>query len=140
MTDEERNDGEGAPSVREGLFYTDVQSQAEVAELIRLGQRATEPNAVFSTPVIHDNRVVITASEVAGGIGVGFGSGGDASGQGTGGGGGGGSFGRPVALVVIEPEGVRVEPVFDVTKLGIAFFTTLGAMFLGWRAMRRFGR
>jgi uncharacterized spore protein YtfJ len=57
----------------------------------------------------------------------------------TGGGGGGGgfSFGRPVAAVVIEPNGVRVEPIVDPTKLGIAFFTTLGAMFFAWTSLRR---
>jgi uncharacterized spore protein YtfJ len=57
--------------------------------------------------------------------------------SGGGGGGGGFSFGRPVAAIVIEPTGVRVEPIVDPTKLGIAFFTTLGAMFFAWTALRR---
>ena len=37
-----------------------------------------------------------------------------------GGGGGGGSSGRPVAAIVIGPDGVKIEPVVDVTKIGLA--------------------
>jgi hypothetical protein len=32
---------------------------------------------------------------------------------------------------------VRVEPIVDVTKIALAFFTTLGAMYMTWRTMRR---
>ena len=53
----------------------------------------------------------------------------DSSG-GSGIGGGGGSAGRPVAAIIIGPEGVRVEPVVDVTKIALAVFTTAGAMLL----------
>jgi hypothetical protein len=144
MADENLNaemQNEQAPFAREGLFFVDaLTSQEQVADLLRLGQRATEPNAVFSEPVVLGERVIITASEISGGLGMGFGSGGDAKGQGGAGGGGGGSFGRPVAMIIVEPQGVRFEPIVDVTKLGIAFFTTLGAMFLGWRAMGRGGK
>ena len=44
---------------------------------------------------------------------------------------------RPVAVVIIDSNGVRVEPVVDVTKLGIAALTVLGSMlfFMG-RMMR----
>lgn len=53
-----------------------------------------------------------------------------ANGYGVGGGGGGLSTARPVAAISIGPDGVRVKPVVDVTKIGLAFFTTLGAMAL----------
>lgn len=58
-------------------------------------------------------------------------------GYGVGGGGGGFSTGRPVATISIGPDGVHVEPVVDVTKIGLAFFTTLGAMALMFSNMRK---
>jgi uncharacterized spore protein YtfJ len=116
----------------------------------------TKPGAVFSEPVTAGEHTVITASEVMVGMGFGYGAGGgvdaedvesdgeaevqeaeEAGGFGGGGGGGGGSFGRPVAAISVGPDGVRVDPVFDVTKVGLAFFTALGAMFLMLGKMRR---
>ena len=35
---------------------------------------------------------------------------------------------RPVAVVVASPEGVRVEPVIDLTKLALAGLTAVGFM------------
>jgi hypothetical protein len=35
---------------------------------------------------------------------------------------------------------VRVEPVVDVTKLGLAFITALGSMLVMRNRMRRFGQ
>lgn len=46
-------------------------------------------------------------------------------GAGGGGGGGGGAMARPVAVIVMGPDGVRVKPVLDVTKLAL---TALGAI------------
>lgn len=60
-----------------------------------------------------------------------------AAGFGGGGGGGGVSGGRPVAVISIGPKGVRVEPVVDVTKIALAFFTTLGSMFFMLAKMRK---
>jgi uncharacterized spore protein YtfJ len=113
---------------------------------------AAQPGAVFGEPVQSGAYTVITASEVAagGGFGTGVGMGGPAgatdhpdnagagAGGGAGGGGGGGSSGRPVAVIVIGPEGVTVKPIFDVTKLGIALITAWGAMFLAVNRMRSF--
>lgn len=97
----------------------------------------TEPGAVFSAPVKVGDHTVITAAEISVGVGVGVGQGPDSQ---AGGGGGGFSAGRPVAAISIGPQGVHVEPIVDVTKLGIAFFTALGAIFMARRAMRRAGR
>lgn len=107
----------------------------------------TKPEAVFSQPVTQGNYTVITASELTAGMGVGYGGGGgsgDASeesktgvGFGGGGGGGGSTMARPVAAIIISPEGVRVEPIVDVTKIAIALCTTFGAMWLGLNRMRR---
>ena len=118
------------------------------------------PNAVFSHPVATGDYTVITASEVACGMGTGFSSGGGGApasaasaegeaatpeqsasmppaGFGSGGGGGGFSTARPVAAISIGPDGVHVEPIVDVTKIGLALFTTLGAMALMWSKMQK---
>jgi uncharacterized spore protein YtfJ len=116
---------------------------------------AASVEAVYSEPVVSGDYTVINAAEVAvaGGFGSGFGYGpnlqkkkvavgeakGDqneaATGGGGGGGGGGGSNARPVAIITIGPEGVSVRPVFDVTKIGLAFFTALGAMLVMFARM-----
>jgi uncharacterized spore protein YtfJ len=49
-------------------------------------------------------------------------------GFGSGGGGGGSSVGRPVAVIHINADGVRVEPIVDVTKVGLAFLTMMGTI------------
>ena len=117
---------------------------------------AAQPGAVFGEPVISGNYTIITASEIGAGGGFGFGGGGGVSpaatsgetpdekqedaGGGAGIGGGGGSSGRPVAAIIIGPEGVRVEPVVDVTKIALAVFTTAGAMLMMLGRMRRMSR
>jgi uncharacterized spore protein YtfJ len=154
-------------SEQDRTFYgMSLENVAQVHDLIGRLFRVAEPGAVYSEPVVAGDRTVVVTSELSMtvGAGVGFGhsaaTGGETAAPGgsgepapppaataggpsakdeTGGGGGGGgfSFGRPVAAVVIEPHGVRVEPIVDVTKLGIALFTTLGAMFFAWTALRR---
>ncbi len=91
-------------------------------------------DAVFGQPVISGDTTVISCSEIAIGMGMGSGSGPvDEKGNPTGGGsgGGGGARGRPVAAIVITKEGVRVEPIFDLTKIVLASLTT-GAFILLW--------
>ena len=95
---------------------------------------AANVEAVYGSPIREGETIVIPAAEVVSVAGFGYGSGGgpqrtdENSGSGEGGGGGGRVFSRPVAAVVITPTGVRVEPIVDVTKIALAFFTTLGFM------------
>ncbi len=103
-------------------------------------------DAVFGQPVVSGDTTVISCSEIAIGMGMGSGSGPvDEKGNPTGGGsgGGGGARGRPVAAIVITKEGVRVEPIFDLTKIILASLTT-GTFILLWVGrlylMRRSGR
>ena len=91
-------------------------------------------DAVFGQPVVSGDTTVISCSEIAIGMGMGSGSGpvdekGNPTGAGSGG--GGGARGRPVAAIVITKEGVRVEPIFDLTKIVLASLTT-GAFILLW--------
>lgn len=98
---------------------------------------AAQASAVFSEPTTSGNYTVITACEVvaAGGLGSGMGLGFDSAthepaaeasqsrpGNGAGGGfgAGGTSRGRPVAAIIVGPEGVHVRPIVDVTKIAIA--------------------
>lgn len=97
---------------------------------------AASVDMVYAEPVEAGQYTIITASEVfaAGGIGSGYGSGIDdetlEEGEGVGMGGGGTSSARPVAAIVIGPGGVRVEPIVDVSKLGIAFISAMAGIFI----------
>jgi uncharacterized spore protein YtfJ len=83
---------------------------------------ATQPGAVFSPPVVAGDHTVITASEVVAAGGFGFGQ--TTTGEGgAGGGGGGGSTARPVAAISIGPDGVKVQPIVDATKIALAGIT-----------------
>jgi uncharacterized spore protein YtfJ len=117
---------------------------------------AAQPGAVFSEPVVSGNYTIITASEVTSGggfgSGVGFGpatpsakqqpgeevSQSEQANSGGGGiGGGGGSSGRPVAIIIIGPDGVTVKPVFDLTKIALAGITAGATMLAVLRRARK---
>ncbi|HYU71520.1 MAG TPA: hypothetical protein VEL31_02475 [Ktedonobacteraceae bacterium] len=117
---------------------------------------AAQPGAVYSEPVTAGNYTVITASEIAAGGGfgsvLGFGLSttppkqqGETSqpqaqpgnGGGSGIGGGGGSTGRPVAIIIIGPDGVTVKPVFDLTKIALAGITAWTTMLAVLRRARK---
>ncbi len=120
------------------LFRLPVRSVDEAGRLIGRLFDVARPDAVFGGPLTQDATTVIVASELTVGMGVGFGEGGASEENGGGGGGGGGyALGRPVAVVVINAQGVRVQPVFDLTKVAIAGITALGAMFVAYRRMAR---
>ena len=111
---------------------------------------AASVDHVYSEPVKYGDTVVIPAAEVLSAAGFGFGLGSGSSGEeeegeggsGAGGGGGGGGrvLARPVAVVVVSPEGVRVEPVADRTKVLLALITTLGFMFSVLARIKNAGR
>jgi uncharacterized spore protein YtfJ len=91
-------------------------------------------DAVYHDPIKHGDHLIIPAAEVFSVIGFGMGSGGETgaagSDTGSGGGGGGSVFSRPVAVIVSSPQGVRVEPIIDRTKIALAALTT-GIFILG---------
>jgi uncharacterized spore protein YtfJ len=145
------------------VIMTAVKTQEQGKELMEKLIAVAQPGAVYSEPYTSGDYTVITASEVAVGMGFGFGIGGGTGPQapeegtagpieiemgeeqefgGAGGGGGGGGFsqGRPVAVISIGPHGVRVEPVRDVTKIGLAFITAVGAMLLMFGRMLKSSR
>ena len=99
---------------------------------------AAHVNAVYGEPIEKEETMIIPSAEVVSFAGFGLGSGygtndepesGESQVGGGGGGGGGGKvLSRPVAVVIASPDGVRVEPVVDPTKIALAFFTTFGFM------------
>ncbi len=84
--------------------------------------------AVYGQPVQKDDTLIIPTAEVVAGMGFGLGDGGGPQGGGAGGGGGGQTMSRPVAVIIASPNGVRVEPVVDATKIALAMFTAVGFM------------
>jgi uncharacterized spore protein YtfJ len=97
---------------------------------------AASVDAVYGEPIQTGDTLIIPAAEVVAGMAFGIGSGSgpkaedSESGGGSGGGGGGRVFSRPVAMIVASPEGVRVEPIMDTTKIALAALTA-GAFMLG---------
>jgi uncharacterized spore protein YtfJ len=125
------------------LFALPVRSVDEAGRLIGRLFDVARTDAIYSQPLTQGGVTVITVSELSVSMGVGFGGGEgedkeEGSGSGGGGGGGGGfAMGRPVAVITIDPHGVTVQPVFDLTKVAIAGITALGAMFIAYRRMAR---
>lgn len=130
-----------APDGIEPMNLAGLQGETTALAAIAKLFDVYQPGVVFSEPTTVGDNTVITAAEVQVALGLGFGHGsggqGDSEGEGGGGGGGGASAGRPVAAIIIGDKGVQVEPIVDVTKIALAFFTTICAMFMTWRAMRR---
>lgn len=127
------------------------ETQQRIAQNIEQLSAAARPGAVFGQPVVAGGYTVITASEVAAGGGFGFGGGTQPAARtgastqteaarGSGGGGGGGSSGRPVAVISIGPDGVKVQPVVDVAKIALAALSAWGAIALAVGRMAKQGR
>lgn len=131
------------------LIMESVPDQEATNELLGNLFDVAQPTAVFSQPVTQGEYTVITASETTAVFGAGYGGGVGfnedeesemPNGGGGGGGGGGTTLARPVAAISIGPNGVHVEPIVDPTKIAIAMFTALGAIFISLGKMRRFAK
>lgn len=117
--------------------------QEQIARVIERMLHSGQHKTVFGEPVVVGEYTLITACEVASGGGFGVGMGpvtGEAKATsilGSGGGGGAGSIGRPIAVIIAGPDGVKVKPIVDVTRFMITFFTAwkvvASAAMLAWR-------
>lgn len=131
------------------FFAENIANQDKANAVIGRLYDTAQPEAAFSKPVTQGDYTVITAAEVSVAMGLGYGGGGGAEpaeegkqveqGFGGGGGGGGASTARPIAVIEIGPEGVIVEPIVDVTKIALAFFTAVGSMALMFSRMKKGG-
>jgi uncharacterized spore protein YtfJ len=141
------------------MFSSMESGRSQETKIIDKIFSAAQAGTVFSQPVTIGDYTVITASEVTagGGFGSGIGFGPTAAGKsreqpgletaeskdtaamggGSGMGAGGGSAGRPVAIITLRPDGVKIEPVLDVTKIALAALTAWGAMMIALLRMRK---
>ena len=132
-------------TVSDALSVTSKRDEKLVSSMEKIFE-AAQASAVFTEPVVNGNYTIISACEVAAGGGFGSGQGIGAStdqteqtsqsqpGSGAGGGVGGGGFsrGRPIAVIVVGPEGVTIKPILDVTRValaGIGLWSSIIAMF-----------
>ncbi len=141
---------------RNNLLALTDKSSEQLRTMMERIFAAAQPGAVYSEPVVSGNYTIITASEVTSGGGFGSGTGfgpatpsakqqpGEEGSQpeqansgGGGIGGGGGSAGRPVAIIIIGPDGVTVKPVFDLTKIALAGITAGATMLAVLRRARK---
>lgn len=136
------SDQDSAPGAElRGFERSLVQAEQTLDRFLEVA----DVDTVFGEPIRHGDTTIIPAAEVLTGMGFGsgFGRGSDSSdkpkreGGGGGGGGGGSVLARPVAVVVASPDGVRVEPVIDVTKVALAALTAGGFMLATWLGMAR---
>ena len=97
---------------------------------------AASVEAVFGEPEVIGERTIIPIARVSYGLGFGFGRGeGPAAaegepgekGAGGGGGGGGGVSAMPMAVLEVTPQGTRVVPILDITRI-----VTAGLLMVAW--------
>jgi uncharacterized spore protein YtfJ len=98
-------------------------------------------NAVYGEPVVVGEKTIVPVADIKYGFGLGYGEGPSTSDEeeqpaaaGQGGGFGGGIAARPVAVLEISDEGVRVKPVTDEGRIALAGIFT-GVWFIFWAAM-----
>jgi uncharacterized spore protein YtfJ len=131
---------------------TDPGQAIEMVEITMDNFLATaDVSRVYGEPIQNGDTTIIPAAEVLVGMGFGAGYGSgpvntesdeESEQEGTeagggGGGGGGRTLSRPVAVIVASPEGVRVEPVVDPTKIALAAITAAGFMLTTILRMKR---
>lgn len=106
-----------------------------VEELIAAARAET----IFGPTVQQGDTTVVPCAESLLVVGVGVGGGNTAGNKRAGGGAGlgGTAHTRPVASIVITPDSVRVEPIVDVTRLGLAAITTAGFAVFWLSRLRR---
>ncbi len=135
------------PQAKSSLEKITETGIAPVQKVIDKFLESADVSAVYGAPIQHGETLIIPTAEVLSGLGFGLGTGGGEGpqeegketslGGGGGGGGGGRVFSRPVAVIIADQNGVRVEPVVDPTKIALALFTTLGFMAAVAGRMRR---
>ena len=99
-------------------------------------------SAVYGEPVEVGEKTIIPVADIKYGFGLGLGygegpakreGGEEPSASGQGGGAGGGVAARPVAVLEITTDGVKVKPVMDEGRIALAGILT-GAWFIYWAA------
>ncbi|MHB1414430.1 MAG: spore germination protein GerW family protein [Chloroflexota bacterium] len=119
-----------------------AESARGVAETLAKLTSVARVEAAFGEPQRMGEYLMIPAAEVM--CGMGFGTGGgegpEGTGKGFGGGGGGGARSRPIATIVMGPEGVSIKPVLDMSKIYLAALFTAGFALVWAFRLARAGR
>jgi len=89
-------------------------------------------DAVFGTPIESEGRIVVPIASTLYGFGLGLGVSESPAqtadgGSSTGGGGGGGYLTRPMAMAVIERDGVKIQPVVNQERIALG-----GMLMVAW--------
>ena len=114
-----------------------------VQETLETFLETADVNKVYAKAVEHEGSIIIPAAEVVPGwvlvpvMALAVHVNEDGGGSGGGGGGGGKTFARPVAVIIADKNGVRVEPVIDPTKIALTALTAFGFIFGTIARMRR---
>jgi uncharacterized spore protein YtfJ len=119
---------EANPKADEGMKPYESRGLDKATDILDKFIAVANVDSAYGQPIQKDDTLIIPTAEVVAGMGFGLGDGGGPQGGGAGGGGGGQSFSRPVAVIIAGPNGVRVEPVVDATKIALAMFTAAGFM------------
>ena len=105
-----------------------------------LERAASGEGAVGPATTVGDRAVIPLLETLASG-GFGGGAGGGPQGEGGGGGGGGGvGRSRAIAVAIVEPDGVKIRPVVDLTGLALPAASAVAAMLLRGAGRRRWRR
>lgn len=108
-----------------------TESIQRLLDLVEDVRHKADVNAVFGQPITTEGRTIIPVAEVTYGVGVGLGLTGEA--EAPSGGSGGGMRARPLGVVEITADGVRVQPVVDEQKITLAA-VLLTAWVVAWIA------
>ena len=102
-----------------------------------LERAASGEGAVGPSTTVGDRAVIPLLETLASG-GFGGGAGGGPQGEGGGGGGGGGvGRSRAIAVAIVEPDGVKIRPVVDLTGLALPAASAVAALLLRSAGRRR---
>lgn len=124
--------GQPTPAMQEQEYETDAVNLFFESMATAIGVET-----VFGEPITAGNQVVIPVAESSMGGGVGMTYFPDEQGRmqqrvmRAGAGGGGGANTRPVAAIVISPEGVKVKTIIDVNRLALTGITSTAALWKG---------
>jgi uncharacterized spore protein YtfJ len=139
VSEESATEGVGGQVARRIGVISGAEQVARALERAASGEGAVGPATTVG------DRAVIPLLETLASGGFGGGAGGGLQGEGGGGGGGGGvGRSRAVAVAIVEPDGVKIRPVIDLTGLALPAASAVAALLVRgvgrrrrWRRRRR---
>jgi uncharacterized spore protein YtfJ len=132
VSEDGAREGVGEQVARRIGVITGAEQVARALERAASGEGAVGPATTIG------ERAVIPLLETLASGGFGGGAGGGLRGEGGGGGGGGGvGRSRAIAVAIVEPDGVKIRPVVDLTGLALPAASAIAALLLRSIGRRR---